>query len=308
MIGGAWDVRIARQRKRLTDHEYQAALARGEIVKTDATANIVRGDALIAQVQAESGTRECMLAFSTGKDSIAAYLAIRKKFERVVPYYMYGIPDLEFVEESLRYYERHLFDEPVIRMPHPSFYMQLANLIFQPPDRVPLLIAADLGHYDHEYMRDLIIEETKLPETAMIATGLRAFDNTMRRMAIVTYGPINRKQKTFWPIWDFKKQAVIDIIKGAGLHLPVDYDLFGRSWDGITAGDLIPIRNHFPRDYEKILAWFPLADMEIYRLERYGGPLYEGRRIQSKGRHKDGADREAEARRFSSLKDFSAGR
>jgi hypothetical protein len=297
-----WDVRIARHRQghRLPEAEYRAALARGEIERVDATAKIIRGDALIAKIQKECGHRECMLAFSCGKDSIAAYLAIRKKFDRVVPYFMYGIPDLEFVEESLRYYEREMFDEPIIRMPHPSFYMQLHHCIFQPPDRVPLLHAAKLGQYDHDYMRSLVIEEAKLPLNTMIATGLRAYDNTMRRMALVTYGPINRKSATFWPVWDMRKQDVIDTIKAAKLHLPVDYDLFGRTFDGICAEDLIPIKKHFPRDYQRILEWFPLADIELFRLERYGtreiwSLATGGRGQHSEDRRPERAQAQAEA-------------
>lgn len=47
----------------------------------------------------------CLLAFSTGKDCIAAYIAIRDHFEEIVPFYMYQIPGtLEFIEESLAYY------------------------------------------------------------------------------------------------------------------------------------------------------------------------------------------------------------
>lgn len=44
---------------------------------------------------------ETLLAFSTGKDAIAAWLAVRDSFEAVHPYYLYLVPGLEFVEESL---------------------------------------------------------------------------------------------------------------------------------------------------------------------------------------------------------------
>ena len=51
--------------------------------------------------------RECdtaILAFSTGKDSIAAWLQMRRYFKRIIPYYCYSVPGLEFVEKSLCYY------------------------------------------------------------------------------------------------------------------------------------------------------------------------------------------------------------
>jgi len=47
--------------------------------------------------------------------------------------------------------------------------------------------------------------------------------------------------------------------------------LSGISVDGINAQYLVPIKRNFPRDYQRILDWFPLLDMELYRLEKFGG-------------------------------------
>lgn len=223
-------------------------------------------------MQAETG-RECLIAFSAGKDSLACYLWVRPRFDRVVPVYMYVVPDLEFVEEGLRYFEHNLLDEPIVRMPHPQLYRMLGQLIFQPPDRMAILAAAEMDDvgYDNALLRELVIEETGVGSTAMVATGVRAADSPLRRLGIVSHGPINRRQQTFMPIWDWRKKAVLDAINAAKLRLPVDYDLFGRSLDGIGYEYLAPIKRHFPRDYAKILEWFPLADMELYRMERFGG-------------------------------------
>lgn len=48
-----------------------------------------------------------LLAFSCGKDAVAAWLAIREHFDEVVPYYLYLVPALDFVNESIDYYERY---------------------------------------------------------------------------------------------------------------------------------------------------------------------------------------------------------
>lgn len=48
-------------------------------------------------------------------------------------------------------------------------------------------------------------------------------------------------------------------------QLPVDYKLFGRTFDGIDYRFLKPIKENFPRDYEKIITWFPLAELELFR-------------------------------------------
>ena len=77
------------------------------------------------QMAAECDT--AILAFSTGKDSIAAWLQMRKYFKRIIPYYCYTVPGLTFVEESLKYYE-DFFGTHICRLPHRSLARMLRNL------------------------------------------------------------------------------------------------------------------------------------------------------------------------------------
>ena len=86
----------------------------------------------IREVRAQQS--ETLLAFSTGKDAVAAWLAIREHFDAVHPYYLYIVPGLEFVDESLDYYER-FFGVRIARLPHPSLHRMLNNFVFQPPER-----------------------------------------------------------------------------------------------------------------------------------------------------------------------------
>jgi len=61
-------------------------------------------------------------AFSCGKDSVAAWLALRAAgFTRIIPMYRYLIPDLGFIERSLAYYE-NFFGTPIYRVAHPSLF------------------------------------------------------------------------------------------------------------------------------------------------------------------------------------------
>jgi len=75
----------------------------------------------LCEYMAELSGGNTLLAFSCGKDSIVAWLKLRKYFKKIVPYYMYCVPNLEFVEKSLRYYE-DWFGCHIARMPHPSLY------------------------------------------------------------------------------------------------------------------------------------------------------------------------------------------
>ncbi len=220
------------------------------------------GDEVIRLIREETDT--ITLAFSCGKDSIGAWLALRPHFERIVPIYMYLVPDLEFVERSLVYYEE-FFSTPIIRVPHPSLYRMLRNLVFQAPENCAIIEACDFNGIDYVDIVDLIREDEHLPASSYHATGVRAADSPIRRGAVTRFGPINRKTRTFWPIWDWHKARLVQVLRDSNVKLPVDYKIFGRSFDGIDYRFLIKIREHFPRDYERILDLYPLADLEIFR-------------------------------------------
>ena len=228
---------------------------------TDPSEQVVR------QVRAEFGSRT-MLSFSRGKDAIAAYLAIRDSFDEVVPYHLFLVPGLEFVEESLAYYEK-IIGRRIWNMPHQSLYKWLNNFVFQTPARAGVIEAAQLPTFDYNDIVSLVAKFEGLPEkSVMVATGVRAADSPMRRVSIMTHGAISRTQRRYMPIWDWSKDRLISEITRSGIKLPLDYDLFGRSFDGIDLRFLLPLKRERPADYAKVLEWFPLAELEIWRYEK----------------------------------------
>lgn len=227
----------------------------------------IPGPQVINTIAADHDT--VMLAFSCGKDSIAAWLSIRERFERIVPYYMYLIPKLSFVEESLAYYEEQ-FGAHIYRVPHPSLYRMLNALVWQPQERIRVIEAAGLPNFDYDTLGDLLKKELGLPKKTFTASGVRAADSPVRRSAMNQYGPINLKRHYFYPVWDMLKAELITLIRGSGIGLPIDYRLFGRSFDGIDYRFLAPLKKHRPDDYQVIREWFPLIDLELLRYETEG--------------------------------------
>lgn len=222
----------------------------------------------------EKMAAECdtaILAFSTGKDSIATWLQLRKYFKRIIPYYLYVIPGISFVEESIRYYEE-FFGTHIYRLPHPTMYRLYNNFVFQPPYRAHILIDElymPPGEYTEETVGDIVRYGLDLPDAAYIATGVRMADSPYRRIAVKTHGAINHNAKKFFPVYDWLKADVIAAIDEAGVKLPVDYHLFGRTFDGLDYRFLKPIKDHYPEDYAKILRYFPFAELEIGRREGF---------------------------------------
>ena len=51
------------------------------------------------------------------------------------------------------------------------------------------------------------------------------------------------------------------------MKLPVDYELFGRTFDGLDYRFVRPLRDKLPDDYDQVLKYFPAVEMEFMRYE-----------------------------------------
>jgi hypothetical protein len=216
----------------------------------------------ISELQRRTDT--VLLSFSRGKDSIAAWLAIRPHFKRIIPFYCYRVPGLGFVERSLKYYEE-FFECKIWQLPHPSTYHQLRNLMFQPPENCAIIEAAELEKFSYEDLEQSVRIDLNLGPEVFVATGVRSADSQRRALALHRFGPISERKKKFHPVFDWNKDQVIDVMERAGVQLPVDYLMFGRSFDGINAQFLEPLKRFFPEDYAKVLRLFPMAELELLR-------------------------------------------
>lgn len=206
-----------------------------------------------------------MLAFSCGKDSIAAWLALKESgVKDIRPYCMYYVPGLQFVEESLDYFEDY-FDTRIARYPNASLYRWLNNFTFQAPERISIIQAANLPTPTYEEIVDLMREDFDVAPDTWVADGVRAADSIVRRVSIKRHGPMKENNRKVSVVWDWQVAEVRQKIAEAGVKLPIDYEWFGRSFDGLDYRFLKPIHDNAPEDYARILEWFPLAELELVR-------------------------------------------
>lgn len=210
-------------------------------------------------------TDTVILSFSGGKDSLAAWLRIREHFDTIVPVYHYLVPGLRFVDEYLWYVE-DMLDTHIVQLPHPVLTGWLWGAAYQPP--LEMVMLHDYGFrqasYD-DYIED-IRKALRAPE-AWVAVGTTQNDSANRRLTFKKFGMTRDRAKKFFPIGDFKKQDIIDIITGAGMKLPADYRIWGRSWDGFDASFLPGLMRHYPDDYARIVEAFPMAALEEERMK-----------------------------------------
>lgn len=211
------------------------------------------------------------LAFSMGKDAIAAFVALRDEPGlEIAMHHSEVIPGLEFVDVWLDYFER-AFGLKIHRIPSPAFFRYLEHDVFQPPKRSLELKEYRFRSYSTSSLHAYAKELAGQPRTTFVATGVRAADSPERHTSIKRNGSLHPVERTFYPVFDWTITDVCNAIERAGVRLPVDYILFGRTFDGIDWRFLHKIKEHFPRDYERILEWVPLADLEIER--RYLCPV-----------------------------------
>ena len=216
-------------------------------------------------LRVENGER-IMLAFSRGKDAIAAWIALRDEGFDVIPVHYSAVPRLEFVAESLAYYEL-VFSTPIVDIPHPSFYASISSGVFQPPSSFRALESLSL-HREIEY-RDIYDDVAAAHGCGpWYATGVRASDSNVRRLSLSVTGSLVGSQRKAHVIWDWRAEDVRNALRRTGVKLPVDYVMFGRSFDGLGIEYLHAIKARFPRDYQRIIGYFPLLEAEVFRDER----------------------------------------
>lgn len=223
------------------------------------------GDELCAYVREVSGDT-VLLSFSRGKDAIAALHQVRRFFGRIIPFHLDQLPEpLRLETEDLARWE-DLLGVEVIRYVHPGTVRMLRNLVYQSPATWPTIRAMDLpASYTYEAIERHLRRRVGAPG-AFIAVGSRAADSMVRRTNIKTNGSLTPARRMFFPVFDWDIADVERGVRELGLPLPDDYKMFGRTIEVPGADFMMPLREMYPDDYERVLKWFPLADLDIHRM------------------------------------------
>ena len=222
----------------------------------------VTSDEAIAHVKARTDT--VILSFSRGKDSLAAWVVLNQHF-KIIPVYLECPPGIDFIDESLRYYEA-FFETAIERHPHPMFLNLIRGWVYQPPSRVNAIHELR-RRYRKTEIADVLEEVQRQHRGAYVAYSMSINDSIVRRALIGRAGAVDDKKRKFYVHHDKKKTEIIEIIKTSGVKLPVDYRYHERSVNGINFRAVSWIKDVFPADYERIKFWFPLIDLEIKRME-----------------------------------------
>ena len=227
---------------------------------------VMSSDTLDFLEKVKERTNTVVLSFSRGKDSLASWLVLKKAGIRVVPFHMQMVPGLKFVDDYLDYCE-DVFEEKIYRTVHPCLYFWLNTLVYQPPYTRATIAACKLPKFDMDDVAAGVKRTAGIDPHEWQAIGTSANDSAQRRITMNRYQGFDDPNKRCYPIWNMRKAEKIGLLQESGIKLPVDYEMFGRSWDGLDSWYIKPIRERFPNDYETIKKWFPLIDVETARKE-----------------------------------------
>lgn len=213
-------------------------------------------------------TSDVILSFSGGKDSLAAWLNLREVAPalNITPIYHYMVPRLAFVERYLDYVEGRM-GVRILRLPHPRLTYWLRHASYQPPKAADQILDLTFPFRDYGDFIARAILEYDLPQNTWVAVGTTQNDSANRRLTFRKHGMVREAERKLFPIGDFTKTQIIDIIRRHGLKLSPDYRIWRRSFDGLDWFFLEGVRRHYPEDYERILDFFPMLKLEQKRYE-----------------------------------------
>lgn len=185
-------------------------------------------------------TDSVIVGFSGGKDSIVTLDLCFKYFKRVVPFFMYLVPDLEFQENMLRRYEER-YNTEIIRIPHFECSNFLKYGSFTMADwSVDIVGITDT----YEYLR----QKTGI---YWIAAGERCADSIVRNAMIKKSGSIDHNRGRFYPLAYWKKNEVLQYIKYRKLYLSPEQKKLGFSFRSLAGNSLQQLKSFTPQTMKK---------------------------------------------------------
>lgn len=202
-------------------------------------------------------TRTVLVGVS-GKDSLATLDLCRRFIPEVSGFFMYLVPDLGFQERYLEYVENR-WRIKVHRFPHWQLAGMLKNGSFRPPNPSTAQLTV-MGSKDMEQFLRLKLG------VSWIAYGIRRSDGFTRRSLLGKPGAVvDLKRRVCHPIADWSKAHVFAYLRQRKIMLPPEYRGNVRSFCSLNADELTYVRDHHPKDYEKIEAYFPHCGATIAR-------------------------------------------
>ena len=68
-------------------------------------------------------------------------------------------------------------------------------------------------------------------------------------------------------IYDYRVADLDALFTRHNIKLPIDYKLWGRTFDGLDYRFIKPLSTQLPDDFRRLQEWFPMIESDIFRHE-----------------------------------------
>ena len=196
-------------------------------------------------------TEPCLVGFSTGRDSVVMLDLLMKNYKGKMTFiYYYFVPNLEYKEKLLRYYESK-YDIKIERRPSWVTLSYMLGRIVKQSD--------SFNDSRHEF------------GVSYFSLGERRAESFKRRGKLAHIYGVDERNKYLYPLIDFTNKQVEAYRSMNNLLVGEEYKVgFKHDLSVPDAKALLYIKHQYPDDYKKIIATFPKLEAGVRRLEMYG--------------------------------------
>ena len=221
----------------------------------------------LCTTMAKYGKGTCFLGFSRGKDSVAAWLWLRRFFNRIIPFHVASVPHLQISDRSLDYYER-FFHTKIERFMDGTVLRDFFTLRYQSPANADEIQQMKFYQFDKAELTDYLRKKYDC-EDAWTAYAINGSDSIFRRETCRSCNGRRIVSHSFYPLWDWTKWQIYKIIDDSGVKLAPDYMFSKRSVVGTPTQIAIAngIKERYPEDFRRTKTMFPLCEVAVARNE-----------------------------------------
>ena len=221
-------------------------------------------DALCKEI-ARKSNGVAFLGFSGGKDSLCAYLNLRRFFKRIIPFHCAAWPGVRHIREYLDYVEYETGGVHILRMNGEDYPMAASRMIYQPFKDCIEIEDWDIPTYSKLDVLEYLRYRYALPK-AWCAFGIAACESIDRAIYVKKIEGRNPQNRTFYPCYDWSRKQILDTVEQSGIKLPSSYRYVNRTIGhvpGIVTNEIL--KRHYPEDWKRVLALYPLAEAKTVR-------------------------------------------
>lgn len=215
-----------------------------------------------------------VLHFSTGSDSVACFLRLKEWGINPILVYNYYLPHIPMVDNYIDYFEKK-FNVHIYRLPSTLYLNNTDNALYQLPIKGREKFRNDITEFkllryktdkaNKDFQRKQILEYLNCKKGEVIFhKGLRYTDGFFRFYNIETSG-VMTKDYSFLPIASFEISDVQNILRKYECKLPIEYNLWGISFESPRAWNVNLIKENCPESWKYICEYFPMTAAICYR-------------------------------------------